>query len=94
MTDGERMVWAVAFAREYREAIRNPPGDVIRLDMSDRSKDHWKKWEQDQAVSASETAYAVISRLREIRPNIIEGFGEGEMLSMYNDITGKSDAIE
>jgi len=70
MTDGEKMIWAAAFAEEYRNLIREPPSRVTMPLATER-----EAWEVDQAVSAAETACYTVRRARELGTRLSDGFG-------------------
>lgn len=78
LTKGERVVWAAAFVRELSIRLENRP--------------HWAHgkidFEVNQACSATETAWAIVEYLRDVKQYVIDGFGEDdEVYKMYKDMT-------
>lgn len=79
MTDGEKLVWAAAYVKEFR--FDEVPNHVIMEENEwknggERGKSPWEEWELDRAASAAEYASSVVSRMRDIRERILEGWGE------------------
>lgn len=69
MTEGERAIWAAAFALHVNESISSPPSHVIH----DAKK--WADWEDAIIARACERAAGFVVRAREILPSVVEGFG-------------------
>lgn len=85
LTVAEQAAYGAVFGAEYRKNIATPPADVIH------DHDRWEKWERGQATSAAEVAWSVVDRLREIRPDMVEGFGENaDVVQMYDICTGRT----
>lgn len=80
MSEGEKLVWAQVYAREYREDIRNPPAHVVVPNHDEPDK--WGEWEKNQATSAAEMAWAVVSRMREIGDRLGAGYGETDDVTL------------
>jgi hypothetical protein len=77
MTQGERLVWAAAFVKQF--TISNPPiGHTPDRDNA------WAEWERAQTVSAVEYASAAVLLLRTVRDDVAEGF-EGFDTSQWLD---------
>jgi hypothetical protein len=69
MTEGEKVVWAAVFAREFD--LHNPPRQC--LGASRETDQLWREWEQSKCHSAAEVASAAVMHLREQREAIEEG---------------------
>lgn len=83
LTIAEQAAYGSVFGHEYRNSIRSPPAHVIH------NHDKWEEWERGQATSAAEVAWSVVDRMREIRADMVAGFGEGsDVLEMYDACTG------
>ena len=70
MTEGERMIWAAAYAGylgKHLEGV-NPPDHVI----ADRAK--WIEWERKQVCRAAEWAWACVGNLRDGRERIAQKY--------------------
>lgn len=83
LTVAEQAAYGSVFGAEYRKSIRSPPADVIH------NHDKWEEWERGQATSAAEVAWSVVDRMREIRADMVAGFGEdSDVVEMYDACTG------
>lgn len=84
LTIAEQAAYGSVFGAEYRRSIERPPADIIH------DYDKWEAWERGQATSAAEVAWSVVERLREIRPDMVDGFGEdSDVVQMYDACTRK-----
>lgn len=69
MIEGEKMIWAAVFAREF-DAGKCPAS----LRAPDR-KEEMVAWTTELAVCAAEEAGLVVQLVREIRPRMVKKFG-------------------
>lgn len=69
MTEGERMVWALVFARRLDDAIHHPPPGVC-LDPK-----RWQEYEDNVTHQAVEAAAGAVERMRGVLPGTVEGWG-------------------
>jgi hypothetical protein len=82
LTVAEQAAYGGAFAAEYRKSIAVVPSHLVHDSTA------WEQWERGQATSAAEVACGIVERLREIRPEMVAGFGEGsDVLAMYDACT-------
>lgn len=74
MTEGERKVWAAAFAARLGANLEyhNIPKDCL----VPGNEDKWGRWELDQAADAAEHASTMVRRMRGARNRVLEGWGE------------------
>jgi len=84
LTQGEKMVWAARFVQKYD--ISKPPSECLR---GAGSRDRWRQWEIETAVSAAESACYAVRRLREIGDKVSEGYGDdSEVSKMFRAMLG------
>ncbi len=74
MTEGEKMVWAAAFVRHY-------------MDEYESEGQYGVRYKRSVPTSIERAWYAVVE-MREARPSVLEGFGEGEALDMLDEMLG------
>lgn len=85
LTTAEQAAYGATFATEYRKAISSPPQYITAAGSKT-----WEEWEIAQATSAAETAWAVVSRMREIRKEMVKGFGDdSDVVEMYDACVNK-----
>lgn len=86
LSDGEMMIYAAAFAAEYREVTKSPPYALLLPGMDQE----WRKWEVDQAARAAENAFGVVRRFRSMRNALADGYGmNSEEFHAYEAMSGK-----
>lgn len=82
LTVAEQAAYGSVFGSEYRKNIESPPANVIH------DRDKWEAWERKQATRAAEVAWSVVERMREIRQDMVDGFGKGaDVVKMYDACT-------
>lgn len=66
MTDGERMIWAAAYADYLREYMLGavPPDSALH------TPDGLKRWERNMVISAAEWAWGCVGNLRDAQQAI------------------------
>lgn len=69
MTEGERMVWAAAYASKLTDAMRSPPPAAMQ-DLA-----YYRRWEEGVVNGAVEHASKCVDRMRAALPRIEEGEG-------------------
>ena len=77
MSPAAKMIYAAAFAFEYRNATRNPPAKVT-MDGA-----RWNEWELEQATHAAEVASTIADRFDELEARVMEGFGDCKVTKNY-----------
>jgi len=81
MTQGERLVWAAAYAKEFD--LRNPPRECC-LPKNDAM---WREWEESQVHQAIELACCAVAYMRRVRGDIQNGYGkDSDVAQMLDDI--------
>lgn len=92
MTNGEKMLWAAAYSKQFKFDI---PGYVHQEFQEWRQgvrlgPDPWEAYEIGQAASAAEYATGVVTRLRSALSAVAEGFGEdSDVYQMIKEMLGK-----
>ncbi len=71
MTNGEMMVWAAVYARQYNLLLR-PPDDVC---LKINEPGVWDKFEEDVLSHAADRACRAVQSMRGSLPDIEEKFG-------------------
>jgi hypothetical protein len=69
VTAGERMVWAATYAAVLDRNLRNPPAQIT----ADRQR--WQAWEEQQARDAIEHASGAVTRMRDEKERVADGWG-------------------
>ena len=88
MTDGEKMIWAAAFARNYTPEI--PPPHVVRESQMGR-----ELWELQLAAAAAECAWAAVLGAREAVGEVANGWGDdSDTYAMIVEMVGDGDSGE
>jgi len=81
MTEGEKMIWAAAFIRSFRDGIAY----LNSSPMPNLTNDFYEGFTH----SAAEVAAGAVRYLRDYKAGIIEGFGEdSEVSQMLKEMLG------
>ena len=75
MTEGERMVWAAAYARYF-------------MDDYEKQQQYGKRWHRS-IPSAIEWAWSAVREMREAKQKVIEGWGDdNDVTLMLKEMIG------
>ena len=85
LSDGEKMVWASAYASEYTRRIKNRPSSACGVGEEVQARG--KQWAEEQACCAIESAWEAVHAMRSSRKRVVEGFGESTSDESWSDVT-------
>jgi hypothetical protein len=75
MTEGEKLVWAAAYATKYMENMQ--PSRIPKECLVPSGDKKWHEWEQSQVANAIEHASCAVRYMREAQTRVREGWGPG-----------------
>lgn len=70
MTEGEKMVWAAAYAADYTRQLNDRSRLGTRISIP----------------ASIDNAWYAVEQMRKARPAIVEGFGNSPVLSMLDEM--------
>ena len=92
MTDVEKTIYGVAFARSYLKDIASPPPRCLL--PGDEASAEWEKHELESAAIAAEGAAYAVQRLRDVENSMRESWdGDDDVLRLYLETIGKGAPI-
>ena len=85
MTDGEKMIWAAAFALEMSKEAKETPRHLLPAD----SKAAYKEWHRDFTIGAMEAAGCAVKALRENAEAFRDQGSSDRFKTMLDSMLGK-----